>query len=156
MFSNCTILNTVTSGGAKRSAEAGLSGAASSLSKAKSKVLRPSPPFQKLVSKKMLPLNTRALSFQIIHILITVTSGGAKRLAEARLSGAASSLSKAKSKVLWPSPPSSTSSSALMYDEEVNEGGEGRNTLDLALLKDDAAPLSPASAGLLTPPKICL
>ena len=43
-----------------------------------------------------------------------------------------------------------------MYDEEDNEGGEGRNTLDLALLKDDAAPQSPASVGLLTPPKICL
>ena len=41
-----------------------------------------------------------------------------------------------------------------MYDEEVNEGGEGRNTLDLALLKDDAAPLSPASAGLLAPPEV--
>ena len=39
-------------------------------------------------------------------------------------------------------------------DEEVDEGGEGRNTLDLALLKDDAAPLSPASAGLLAPPEV--
>ena len=96
------------------------------------------------------------LCFQIVHISIAVTSGGAKRHAEAGLSGAASSLSKAKTKVLRPSPPSSTSSSVSMYDEEVNEGGEGRNTLDLALLKDDAAPLSPASAGLLTPPKICL
>ena len=39
-------------------------------------------------------------------------------------------------------------------EEEVDEGGEGRNTLDLALLKDDAAPLSPASAGLLAPPEV--
>ena len=39
-------------------------------------------------------------------------------------------------------------------DEEVDEGGEGRNTLDLALLKDDAALLSPASAGLLAPPEV--
>ena len=39
-------------------------------------------------------------------------------------------------------------------DEEVDEGGEGRNTLDLALLKDEAAPLSPASAGLLAPPEV--
>ena len=34
-------------------------------------------------------------------------------------------------------------------DEEVDEGGEGRNTLDLALLNDDAVPPTPASAGLL-------
>ena len=88
--------------------------------------------------------------------MITVTSGGAKRPAEAGLNGAASSLSKAKFKVLQPLPPSSTFSSASMYDEEDNEGGEGRNTLDLALLKDDAAPQSAASVGLSTPPKICL
>ena len=54
------------------------------------------------------------LCFQIVHISIAVTSGGAKRHAEAGLSGAASSLSKAKTKVLRPSPPSSTSSSASM------------------------------------------
>ena len=40
-------------------------------------------------------------------------------------------------------------------DEEVDEGGEGRNTLDLALLNDDAAPLSPAwTPSLLAPPEV--
>ena len=63
-------------------------------------------------------------------------------------------MSKAKSKVLRPSPPSLTSSSYIDADEEVDEGGEGRNTLDLALLKDEAAPLSLASASLLAPPEV--
>jgi hypothetical protein len=44
--------------------------------------------------------------------------------------------------------------SIYVFKGIFDEGGEGRNTLDLALLKDDAAPLSPASAGLLAPPEV--